>query len=75
MEDVDTFQPDPYDFDMDSEVPSRQFVSHLGGVYKVARSPSGSPSGVFASCSVDCTVKVWHIEQEQPLFTCEGHFG
>ena len=34
-EDVNMFQPDPYDFDMDSEVPSRQFVSHLGGVYKV----------------------------------------
>ena len=53
--------------------PAWTYESHSEGVYKVKKSPV-SPDH-FASCSVDTTVKIWKVGQEQPLFTISEHFG
>ena len=42
-------------------------------MYKVKCHPSRSK--LFASCSIDTTVKVWNIDESSPIHTLEGHFG
>ena len=58
---------------MRDEVPPRQYISHVAGVYRVVKHPSRPTE--FASCSVDCSVKIWNIEKSEPLHTLDGHFG
>ena len=65
---------DQDDFIPESE-PMHQCQSHIGGIYKLLLHPINRE--VCASCSVDCTVKVWNF-QAQPYsepMTLEGHFG
>ena len=50
---------DQYEDFIPETTPIRKLVSHTGGIYKFALHPS--QKGVFASCSVDCSVKVWNI--------------
>ena len=57
--DPNIFQLDQYEDFIPETTPIRKLVSHTGGIYKFALHPS--QKGVFASCSVDCSVKVWNI--------------
>ena len=59
--DPNIFQLDQYEDFIPETTPIRKLVSHTGGIYKFALHPS--QKGVFASCSVDCSVKVWNIGQ------------
>ncbi len=61
----------PYEPPVD--IPSHQFRSHFGGVYKVRAHPRRARQ--FASCSVDNTVKVWNTERTSPDRTLDEHFG
>lgn len=63
--DQDDFVPD--------SVPQKQYLSHQSGVYRVSLQPSSKTT--FASCSVDCTVKIWHVKKKSPVHTLTGHFG
>lgn len=53
-------QVDPDEEDLNAEAPEHQYSSHTAGVYKVKR--HHAREGIFASCSVDCTVKIWDVE-------------
>jgi WD40 repeat protein len=76
-------QLDQYEDFIPETTPIRKLVSHTGGIYKFALHPS--QKGVFASCSVDCSVKVWNIGQTlkvransadlKPIKKLTGHFG
>ena len=54
-------------------MPQSQYKSHFGGIYKVAVHPRRPK--VFASCSVDNTVKVWNADRNNPMRTLDEHFG
>ena len=77
------FQLDDYDEDdliPDTE-PVEQFSSHTGGVYKILQYPT--QKGIFASCSTDCTIKIWKTKDSKKIqefknsspITLNGHFG
>ena len=48
---------------------SSTLEGHSEAVLSVAFSPDGS---MLASGSGDCTVRVWDLNTETPLFTCGG---
>ena len=62
-----------FDFDLPLDVPEHQFRGHEGGVYQVLKHPRRDK--VFASCSVDRTVRVWSLNSATAKHTLEGHFG
>lgn len=45
--------------DLDERNPQAEYHSHDGGIYKVIKHPSHAK--IFASCSVDFTIKIWYI--------------
>lgn len=47
------------------------FVGHTNYVLQVALHPNDSQ--IFASASLDGTVKIWHLESPQADLTLEGH--
>ena len=49
-----------------------EYVAHGDSVLGMAWS-WGARTKIFASCSQDETVRVWHSEREQPLWVLEGH--
>ena len=60
----------------DKEEAKRTFNEHAPfGVYQVRVKPGSTE--IFASCSVDCTVRVWSAKnkKEPLLHTLEGHVG
>ena len=68
MEDYD-------DYNIPDDPPSHEFRSHTEGIYKICKHPEPE-SNIFASCSVDMTIKIWNIEApDSPLKTLYGHFG
>ena len=48
------------------------YVAHDDSVLGLAWS-WGARTKIFASCSQDETVRVWHREREQPMWIFEGH--
>jgi WD40 repeat protein len=61
-------------YEIPEDVPEHQYRSHLGGVYHVRVHPDRSRK-TFASCSVDNSVKVWHVNNTTPQRTLEDHFN
>ena len=56
--------------------PIYQCQSHIGGIYKILSHPINRE--ISASCSVDCTIKIWNFQGKKPNgdpITLEGHFG
>ena len=66
---------DQEDFIPESD-PIYQCQSHIGGIYKILLHPINRE--ISASCSVDCTIKIWNFQGKVPYgdpMTLEGHFG
>ena len=57
------FQLEEFDDFVPETKPIRQLVSHTGGIYKIVMHPT--QKSIVASCSVDCTVNIWNIGQDQ----------
>ncbi len=60
-------------FEPPFEVPEHQFMSHHGGIYRLRAHPK--QKDLFASCSVDNTVKIWSTERDSPMRTLDDHLG
>ena len=56
------FQLEEFDDFVPETKPVRQLVSHTGGIYKIVMHPT--KKSIVASCSVDCTINIWNIGQE-----------
>ena len=66
---------DQEDFIPESD-PIYQCHNHIGGIYKILLHPINRD--ISASCSVDCTIKIWNFQGKVPYgdpMTLEGHFG
>ena len=56
---------DDEDFIPDTE-PLQQYISHTGGIYKVLL--HSIQKDTFASCSTDCTIKIWKLKETKPKY-------
>ena len=61
--------------DILQDAPKEEYRSHTGGIYKIVK--QDSRPNIFASCSVDATIKIWQAGnvRKNPLQSLEGHFG
>jgi coatomer subunit beta' len=55
----------------DSWTLKQTFEGHINYVMQVALNPHDSQ--IFASASLDGTIKVWHLDSSQADLTLEGH--
>ena len=63
------------DYNIPDEPPVKEFISHTEGIYKLCKHPK-EESNIFASCSVDMTIKLWNLDNPAaPLHDLKGHFG
>ncbi len=62
-----------FDYDPPIAIPEHQYKSHFGGVYQLRVHPKRPK--IFASCSVDNTIKIWNVDKDTPQRTLDEHFG